>query len=92
MFFTLVDLATLVTLVTLMTLVMLVTLGDVVDIGGVGEADDAGDDDDDVFQVDAPLSDTLLEAEVLANVLTDPAILASGVFFDVQQFTSSDGT
>ena len=51
-----------------------------------------GDIDDVVSQRDAPLSDTLLEAEVLANVLTDPAVLASGIFYDVEQFTSSDGT
>ena len=65
----------------LTTLVVLVTLTTL--FGGI---------DDVVSQRDAPLSDTLLEAEVLANVLTDPAVLASGIFYDVEQFTSSDGT
>ncbi|KAL8600138.1 hypothetical protein ACOMHN_060090 [Nucella lapillus] len=43
------------------------------------------------IKADVPMNDTLLEAEVLANVMADPRILASGVFFTTERATDSAG-
>ncbi|XP_076466854.1 uncharacterized protein LOC143298066 [Babylonia areolata] len=44
------------------------------------------------IKADRPMNDTLLEAEVLSTLLTDPRIMASGVFFEVERVTGADGS